>query len=131
VEGRDSQVVKDFVAAYEAAHGEIPSLYAAGSYMMAQVIAEALEATGGVVNGADFMAAARGVSLEDSLYGPLTFDDTNNPVGPVYRTRVTDRGDGTLWNVVDETVPDVSQFWTWGKDAFLANPVFSRDFTGQ
>jgi branched-chain amino acid transport system substrate-binding protein len=131
VEGRDSQVVKDFVAAYEAAHGEIPSLYAAGSYMMAQVIAEALEATGGVVNGADFVTAARGVSLEDSLYGPLTFDDTNNPVGPVYRTRVTDRGDGTLWNVVDETIPEVSQFWTWGKDAFLANPVFSRDFTGQ
>ena len=131
VEGRDSQVVKDFVAAYEAAHGEIPSLYAAGSYMMAQVIAEALEATGGAVNGADFVTAARGVSLEDSLYGPLTFDDTNNPVGPVYRTRVTSREDGTLWNVVDETFPDISQFWTYGKDAFLANPVFSREFTGQ
>ncbi len=28
-------------------------------------------------------------------------------------------------------LPDVSQFWTYGKDAFLANPVFSRDFTGQ
>src|SRR4029079_17311318 len=99
--------------------------------MMAQVIAEALEATGGVVNGADFVTAARGVSLEDSLYGPLAFDDTNNPVGPVYRTRVAARDDGTLWNVVDETFPDVSQFWTYGKDAFLATPVFSRDFTGQ
>jgi hypothetical protein len=33
--------------------------------------------------------------------------------------------------VVDETIPDVSQFWTYGKDAFLANPVFSRDFTSQ
>ncbi len=130
-EGRDSPAVKAFVAAYEAKHGEIPSLYAAGSYMMAQVIAQALEKTGGVVNGSDFVTAARGVSLADSLYGPLTFDDTNNPVGPVYRTHVADRGDGTFWNVVDDTVPDVSQFWTYGKDAFLANPVFSRDFTGQ
>jgi branched-chain amino acid transport system substrate-binding protein len=131
VEGRDSPVVQEFVAAYEAKHGEIPSLYAAGSYMMAQVVAEALEATGGVIDGADFVTAARGVSLADSLYGPLTFDDTNNPVGPVYRTHVEAREDGTLWNVVDETIPDVSQFWTYGKDAFLANPVFSRDFTGQ
>jgi branched-chain amino acid transport system substrate-binding protein len=130
-EGRDSETVQAFVAAYEAEHGEIPSLYAAGSYMMAEVIANALEATGGAINGAEFVDAARGVSLPDSLYGPVTFDDTNNIVGPVYQTRVAARDDGTLWNVTDETFPDVSQFWTWGKDEFLSNPVFSRDFTGQ
>ena len=35
-EGRDSEAVQDFVEAYEAKHGEIPSLYAAGSYLMAR-----------------------------------------------------------------------------------------------
>ncbi len=131
VESRESPAVEAFVTDYEAAHNDTPSLYAAGSYMMAQVIAQALETTGGVVDGAEFVAAARGVSMEDSLYGPLVFDDLNNPVGPVYRTRVEPReDDGRLVHVIQETFPEVSQFWTYGQDAFLANPVFSRDFTG-
>ena len=70
------------------------------------------------------------MSLEDSLYGKLSFDDTNNVVGPVYKTKVAKREDGTLWNTVAETFPDVSQFGTEGKDAFLKHPVFSRDYTG-
>ena len=38
-EGRDSEAVRAFVEAYEAKHGEVPSLYAAGSYLMAQLFA--------------------------------------------------------------------------------------------
>jgi branched-chain amino acid transport system substrate-binding protein len=33
-----------------------------------------------------------------------------------------------LWNTVIKTYPAVSQFWTYGKDRFLAQPVYSRDF---
>jgi branched-chain amino acid transport system substrate-binding protein len=33
-----------------------------------------------------------------------------------------------LWNVVIKTYPHVSQFWTYGKDAFLKQPVYSRDY---
>jgi branched-chain amino acid transport system substrate-binding protein len=131
VEGRDSEVVRRFVEAYERQHKEIPSLYAAGAYMMAQVTAEALKKTGGKVEGADFISAARQVSLSDSLYGALTFDDTNNVVGPVYQTRVEKRADGTLWSVVENTFQQVSQFGTEGKEAFLEHPVFSRDYTGK
>jgi branched-chain amino acid transport system substrate-binding protein len=130
VEGRDSEAVRKFVAAYEAKHKEIPSLYAAGAYMMAQVVDEALRKTGGKIEGAKFIDAARQVSLADSLYGKLSFDDTNNVVGPVYQTRVAKREDGTLWNTVAKTFPDVSQFGSEGKEAFLAHPVFSRDYTG-
>jgi branched-chain amino acid transport system substrate-binding protein len=131
VEGRDSPAVQNFVKAYEQQHKEIPSLYAAGAYTMAQVIAEALKKTGGKIEGADFIGAARQVSLSDSLYGALTFDDTNNVVGPVYLTKVERRDDGTLWSVVEQTFPEVSQFGTEGKEAFLEHPVFSRDYTGQ
>jgi branched-chain amino acid transport system substrate-binding protein len=130
-EGRESPAVQRFVQAYEQQHKEIPSLYAAGAYMMAQVVAEALKKTGGKIEGAEFINAARQVSLSDSLYGALTFDDTNNVVGPVYLTRVARRDDGTLWSVVDKTFPEVSQFGTEGKEAFLEHPVFSRDYTGQ
>ena len=130
VEGREDDEVQAFVSAYEEAHGEIPSLYAAGSYMMAQVVAEALKTTGGEVNGAEFVEAARGVSLENSLYGPLEFDDYNNVVGPVYQTEIVDRGDGTLWAVVAETFDDVSQFWNKTPEEYMENPVFTRDYQG-
>ena len=131
VEGRDSPVVQNFVKAYEQQHKEIPSLYAAGAYMMAQVVAEALKKTGGKIEGKAFIDAARQVSLSDSLYGALTFDDTNNVVGPVYLTKVARREDGTLWSVDEQTFPEVSQFGTEGKEAFLKHPVFSRDYTGK
>jgi branched-chain amino acid transport system substrate-binding protein len=98
---------------------------------MATVVANALEATGGRVEGADFVAAARQLQLEDSVYGPIRFDDYNNIVGNVYREHVEDRGDGVYWNVVDEVIPNVSQFWTYDPEEFLRNPVFSRDYTGQ
>jgi branched-chain amino acid transport system substrate-binding protein len=131
VEGRESPVVQNFVKAYEQQYKEIPSLYAAGAYTMAQVVAEALKKTGGKIEGKAFIDAARQVSLSDSLYGALTFDDTNNVVGPVYLTQVARREDGKLWSVVEQTFPEVSQFGTEGKEAFLAHPVFSRDYTGQ
>ena len=30
-----------------------------------------------------------------------------------------------LWNTVIKTYPNVSQFWTYDKDAFLKQPVYS------
>src|SRR6185503_4134710 len=47
-EGRDSEAVRAFVEAYQDKYDEVPSLYAAGSYLMAQLFAMTLEQTGGV-----------------------------------------------------------------------------------
>jgi branched-chain amino acid transport system substrate-binding protein len=33
-----------------------------------------------------------------------------------------------LWNTVIKTYPAVGQFWTYDKDAFLRQPVYSRDY---
>ena len=38
------------------------------------------------------------------------------------------RKDGRLVNSIIHTYPKVSQFWTYDPKAFLANPVYSRDF---
>jgi branched-chain amino acid transport system substrate-binding protein len=130
-EGRETEAVQTFVSEYEQRHNEIPSLYAAGSYLMAEVIARTLEETGGQVEGEAFVQAAQGLTFDDSVYGPFTFDDTNNIVGDVNREHVEAREDGKYWNVVDETFSDVSQFWTYGKEEFLSHPVFSREYTGQ
>jgi branched-chain amino acid transport system substrate-binding protein len=35
---------------------------------------------------------------------------------------------GRLVNSVIKTYPDVTQFWTYDKAAFLKNPVYSRDY---
>jgi branched-chain amino acid transport system substrate-binding protein len=72
------------------------------------------------------MAALRSANV-DTVRGPVKFDDLGNVVGNVYLRKVT-RKDGRLVNSVFKTYPDVSQFWTYGKEAFLANPVYSRDF---
>jgi branched-chain amino acid transport system substrate-binding protein len=128
-EGRDSAAVKTFVDAYEKAHKEIPSLYAAGSYLMAQIVAETLTKTDGKIDD-KFIETASGLTFDDSVYGPIRFDDYNNVVGNVYVTEVKPRGDGAFWNVPVETFNDQSQFWDKTPDEYMKQPVFSRDFTG-
>jgi branched-chain amino acid transport system substrate-binding protein len=128
-EGRDSEEVRTFVEAYEKEHDEIPSLYAAGSYLMAQIVAETLSETEGTVDD-NFIETASGLTFDDSVYGPIAFDDHNNVVGNVYLTEVTARDDGAYWNVPVETFEDQSQFWTMDPEDYLEQPVFSRDHTG-
>ncbi len=69
----------------------------------------------------------------DAVRGPVSFDDMRNPVENIYIRKVektTLFGDAKpeLWNIVIKTYPNVSQFWTYGKDTFLKQPVYSRDF---
>jgi branched-chain amino acid transport system substrate-binding protein len=42
--------------------------------------------------------------------------------------RKVERKNGKLVNTVVRTYPNVSQFWTYDPKAFLASPVYSRDF---
>ncbi len=128
-EGRESEEVQAFVKAFEERHDEIPSLYAAGSYLMAQIVAETLTQTNGAVDET-FIETASGLTFEDSVYGPIRFDDYNNVVGNVYLTEVTQRDDGVYWNVPVETFEEQSQFWNMEPDAYLEQPIFSRDHTG-
>ena len=69
----------------------------------------------------------------DAARGPVSFDDMRNPIENIYIRKVektTLFGDAKpqLWNVVIKTYPNVGQFWTYGKDKFLKQPVYSRDF---
>jgi branched-chain amino acid transport system substrate-binding protein len=104
-----------------------PGFYAASTYVNGAVLEAALKAVDGKIEDKPaFMAALRSVQV-DTARGPVKFDDTGNVVGNVYLRKVT-RKDGRLVNSVFKTYPDVSQFWTYGKEAFLANPVYSRGF---
>lgn len=104
-----------------------PGFYAASTYVNGAVLEAALKAVDGKIEDKPaFMAALRSVNV-DTARGPVKFDDTGNVVGNVYLRKVT-RKDGRLVNSVFQTYPNVSQFWTYGKAAFLKNPVYSRDF---
>lgn len=76
---------------------------------------------------AAFMKALRGVRLSDTPTGPIRLDPYGNPIINVYIRRV-ERRDGRLVNTVIDTYPEVSQFWEYDPAAFLAAPVYSRDY---
>lgn len=104
-----------------------PGFYAASTYVNGAVLEAAVKAiNGNVEDKPALMAALRSTNI-DTVRGPVKFDDLGNVVGNVYLRKVT-RKDGRLVNSVFKTYPDVSQFWTYGKEAFLANPVYSREF---
>jgi len=113
-------------------YSAIPGQYAALLYVNCQVVDAALKATGGDSSDKEkFMGALKAVSLTDTPRGPLKFDHLNNVIGNIYVRRITPEGAKyglKLWNKVIKTYENVSQFWTWPEQEYLAHPVYSRDY---
>jgi branched-chain amino acid transport system substrate-binding protein len=123
----DNKPNQTFAPAFRKEFKYDPGFYAASTYVNGAVLEAAVKAVNGNVEDRPaLMAALRSTNVE-TVRGPVKFDDLGNVVGNVYLRKVT-RKDGRLVNSVFKTYPDVSQFWTYGKEAFLANPVYSRDF---
>jgi branched-chain amino acid transport system substrate-binding protein len=110
----------------------IPGFYAAGLYINCQVVEAGLQAVGGDVSDKEkLIAALRAVNLTDTPRGPLKFDHFGNVVGNFYVRRCGTEGAKyglKLWNKIIKTYENVSQFWTWPEQEFLAHPVYSRDY---
>jgi branched-chain amino acid transport system substrate-binding protein len=122
-----------FVKAFRAKYNVVPGYYAEANYTTAQMVDEAMAKSGGKFPGQEqFIKNMLSLKI-DAVRGPVSFDDMRNPVENVYIRKVektTLFGDAKpeLWNVVIKTYPNVGQFWTYGKDAFLKQPVYDRDF---
>jgi branched-chain amino acid transport system substrate-binding protein len=110
----------------------IPGQYAALLYGNCQVLDAGLKAAGGDASDKEkFMVALKGVSLTDTPRGALKFDHLNNVIGAIYIRRLGTEGTKyglKLWNKTIKTYDNVSQFWTWPEQEFLAHPVYSRDY---
>jgi branched-chain amino acid transport system substrate-binding protein len=121
-----------FVKAYREKYGKVPSYYSEANYTTAQIIDEAMKKSGGKYPGAEkFIEIMSGLKI-DAVRGPVTFED-RNPVENIYIKKVEKKkmfgyDKDELWNTVTKTYPNVSQYWTYGKDKFLQQPVYSRDF---
>src|SRR5882672_8583421 len=125
---RDTASNKRFVADMQKDHGVLPGGYSAGTYLAGQCIEAAIEKLGGKADDRKaFAKALHEVSLSDTPRGPLKFDHFGNVVGDVF-IRKCERKGGALVNSIIKTYPNVSQFWTYDEKAFLANPVYARDY---
>jgi branched-chain amino acid transport system substrate-binding protein len=122
-----------FVKSYRAKYGKVPSYFSESNYTTAMMIDDVMKETDGKWPGAlPFIAKMQALHV-DAVRGPLSFDDMRNVVQNIYikkveKTKLFGNAKPELWDVVIKTYPNVSQFWTYGKDAFLKQPVYSRDY---
>ena len=129
-EGRDSEVVTEFVDAYkEFSGGKVPGAYVAGGYITASLVASVLEESG-LVTGEDLVSAITEYTFEDSIFGKVSWDDYNNTIGPVYIREVQKLDDGNLYNVPIATIEDVDQWLGKDPEDALAQPTYSQTFQG-
>ena len=111
----------------------MPSYYSENNYTTAQFLDEALKKAGGKWPGPEELIKIM-VSIKlDAVRGPVSFDDMRNPIQNIYIKKVEKKKmfgyeKDELWNTVIKTYPNVSQFWTYGKDKFLAQPVYDKNF---
>jgi branched-chain amino acid transport system substrate-binding protein len=122
-----------FVKAYRAKYGKVPSYFSESNYTTAMMIDLVMKQTKGAWPGPEAFIAKMLTLKVDAPRGPVSFDDMRNPVQDIYikkveKTKMFGYDKDELWNVVIKTYPAVSQFWTYGKDAFLKQPVYSSDF---
>ena len=101
-----SPMNKAFVAAYNKAFGRNPDIYSIGGYDGMHLIYAALAKAAGKTDGADLIAAAKGMAWE-SPRGPISIDpQTRDIVQTVYIRRVEKVG-GKLVNVEIDKIPNV------------------------
>lgn len=119
---------KRFVQSMNREYQQDPGYYSMGAYGAALMLEQALkDVKGKIEDKAAFMAALRKVQLSNDPRGKVSLDALGNPVMDIY-VRKVERINGKLSNTVIKTYPAVSQFWTYNKKDFLANPVYSRDY---
>ncbi len=119
----DTPANKKFLAAYEARYKRPPTQFAEQGYVGAQMIVKALEATRGNAEDKPALLGAMKKVEVDAPRGKVRLDDYNNPVHSVYVLKVERKG-GQLQNSVISSYPNVSQFWKWTPEQFLAMPAY-------
>ena len=122
-----------FVKKYREKYGKVPSYYSESNYTTAQMIHEVMKNNNGKFPGAEAFIQQLSALKVDSIRGPVSIDDMRNPVQNIYIKKVEKKkmfgyDKEELWNTVIKTYPNVGQFGTYGKEAFLKQPVYSRDF---
>jgi branched-chain amino acid transport system substrate-binding protein len=128
----DTDGNKRFVDGMLKNYDAIPGFYAAGLYVNCEVVDAGLKAAGGDASDKEkFMTVLKAVNLTDTPRGPIKFGHLNNVIGTFYVRRLGTEGAKyglKFWNKTIKAYDNVSQFWTWPEQEYLAHPVYSRDY---
>lgn len=135
----DRPEMQAFVEAYQERTGNVPTFWGESAYVAAMVIDRTLQyisETEGIApadlpewvraNGEAFALASQAIDLSDAPSSAITVDEFNRQIRDFYIVELVDDG-GTITDSLVQTVPEVSQFWTFDQEEFLASPLFDRD----
>lgn len=106
----DTPENRRFVESFQAKFGKEPGQHHLYGYMEARVIGETLKALGGAVEDKDKVAETMRKVTFDSPKGQFKFDDKQQAIVTMFIRKVENQN-GTLRNVVVDTIPNVDQFW--------------------
>lgn len=125
--GLDTPHNKSFVEQLRKVTGVDPGFYSVGAYSAGLALEAALKSVGGKAEDKQgLIAALKKAEVMSDPRGPWKFDQYGNPIQNIYIRKV-ERKDGRLVNTVIKTYEQVSQFWTYSPERFLAEPVYSRN----
>ena len=100
----DNETNAAFVSAFEEKYGYVPGLYAAHGFDTANLIASALEATGGSMDDKEAVRAALKAADFDSVRGKFAFNTNQFPVQDLYLVKAAGRDDGKFQTEIVEKV---------------------------
>jgi branched-chain amino acid transport system substrate-binding protein len=124
----DTPANRGFVDGIRVNFGHDPGFYAVGTYTAGLFLETALTALQG--DTSDPEKLRKTLAASKLAYGPIgaiRLDNFGTPVLDVHIRKV-ERRSGKLVNTVINTYHDVSQFWTYDPQKFLADPAYSRAF---
>ena len=117
---------RGFVARYKKAYGHIPGYYGESGYVGAEFLDKGLTAVhGNTSDPAALIKAIHASTVNDAPRGPIQIDAYGAPIQNIYIRKVEDEN-GTPVNTVLRTYSNVSQFWTWTPQQYLARPAYNR-----
>jgi branched-chain amino acid transport system substrate-binding protein len=130
VAGIETEENKAFVDAFVAKHNQMPSWMAESGYTSGLWTKTALDSIDGNIEDTQaFLDAVRSAEI-NAPRGPLKLDEYDNPIQNVYISEVQKQDHPVLGeilvNVPIKTYEEVSQFWTWSPEEFLARGPYQR-----
>ena len=99
--GADSEIVRSFVAAYEAAYGSIPSAFGASGYDCLYIYKAAMEAAGSAEADAVRDALADTSTVYECVTGTFSLDESGTPVKGAAIISFQSEGDTVTSTLVD------------------------------
>jgi len=102
----DNAANKKFVAAYEAKHGSLPSLYSSQGYDAAQLIDSAVAAVGGDLSDKKAVIAALKKADFASVRGDFSYNNNHFPIQDFYLVKAVKGDDGSFYTTPVEKVFD-------------------------